>query len=198
MSKQDIEKSYEDGDYGQNLCEDLFEHLKNKMNMLYWVKIPHEHYRDIGLDWERDYVFHLRNGSKHGVEVKSPEGKTQNFSYPTTVIETWKDNDQKRRPGWWRSQDANQLKYVFFVNRSNDNVCIFDSKMLQNWIKENVYIPKPKVIETQCSNGNVADKGWIVKVEWENKEAGWLSTYAKDKKQNTWSSINNLKMAGVR
>jgi hypothetical protein len=191
---QNIEKSYQDGDYGQNLCEDLFNHLQNKMKMTRWVKTPHTMYSDIGLKWERDYVFHYKDGTNHGVEVKSPKGNTANFSYPTTVIETWKDDDQAIRPAWWRAQDANQLKYIFFVNRSKNTVHIFDSKKLQDWIKINVEGPNPTVFETKCLDGNEADKGWIVKVEWENKNAGWIATYFKE---NVWQPINNVKRGKV-
>ena len=195
----DFYDSLPKGNYGQEVCEDLFDSFVNKGKLSSYKCTKHTEYKD--KNYERDYEWILPNNTKYGVEVKSLTGTYLENPCKTLVIENWKDLYFTKRPGWWKSVDANELECIFFVNRYTNTVHAFNPKMLQSFCN-NVEEKNQTHLMTICKDGNKNDNGRIVRVDWEDASAGWKATYVLRDKiwgplGKPWSDIKKIKTGKV-
>ena len=167
------------GNEGEKAAEDLFEFIKNKQLIEDWTRTPHYVFRKNKLNYEYDYIFSFKNkpDEDKGIEVKCLAGEDDDgIRYASAVIEVWKDDDRTVRPGWWRSQEAGMLNYVYIVNRRDRKIYCFSSTALYNWIKSQ----GTSLFLTKCNNKNTSNKGFITLFKWEDKSAGWRGTWTKE------------------
>ena len=80
-----------------------------------------------------------------------------------------------KRPGWWRAVDADELAFVFIVNRFENKVYMFHAPMLQSWIDDEE--TKGTLQMTKCGDGNEDNNGILAKVPWKSKAAGFMKVY---------------------
>jgi hypothetical protein len=163
------------GNEGEKVAEDLFDFIKNKKQIKDWTRTPHYTFEHHGLDYEYDYLFVIDKKRK-GIEVKCLAGEDDDgIRYASAVIEVWKDNDRTVRPGWWKSQEAGVLNFVYIVNRRDRKIYCFSSTVLYNWINSQTHL-----FLTRCRNKNTSNKGWITLFKWEDEAAGWRGTWTKE------------------
>jgi len=176
MTIKNFKTSLKQGDRGEKKAEGLFEWCKDRGTIQDYAKTPHYIYQHLGLDGENDYILWNKNRSTTGVEVKTLSGCNQQktFGYDTMVIEEWKDNYGSVRAGWWIATEAGHLDYLIFVNEWTDKLYWFKTTTLKNYIEEN------NLRKTSCNDGNINNKGQIVRIGWECVEAGWCLTFWKD------------------
>lgn len=181
MSNKSFWTSLEVGDDGEEYCIDLFNVWKKSGKLKDWTKVPHFVYQHLGIDGENDFVWELPNRKTLGAETKSLAGGKNGRGYPTGVIEVWKDNEKTLRAGWWKATELGILNYLFFVNRFDNTIYVFETKELKNWIqKDNPYL-------TRCDDGNKNDKGWITKFGWKDKDKGFFKAFKKE--NDTWTIV---------
>ncbi len=176
MTTKNFHTSLKQGDRGERRAEELFDWLKGRKHLMDWAKTPHYIYEHLGLDGENDYIFWNKNRSTTGLEVKTLSGCNQQktYGYDTMVVEEWKDNYGKVRAGWWIATEAGHLNYIIFVNEYTNKLYWFKTSILKD------YISSRNLYKTSCNDGNVHNKGQIVKIPWECKEAGWWMTFWKE------------------
>lgn len=196
---KDFYDSLTKGNYGQEVCENLFDSFIARGKLSDYKCTKHTDYEDE--NYERDYEWILPNNEKFGVEVKSLTGTYLGNPCKTLVIENWKDFGCTTRPGWWKSVDANELESIFFVNRYTNTIHAFKPKMLQSFCID-VEEKNKTHLMTICKDKNKNDRGRIVKVDWEDKIAGWKATYVFKNKAwcplgKPWGDIKKIKMGKV-
>jgi|TARA_R110000796_G_scaffold228256_4_gene345271 hypothetical protein len=121
----------------------------------------------LGKNYEYDYDVWNSEGGKSTFEVKCLAGASEGGArYHTAVIEAWANDDKTRRPGWMRAVEADVLKYVVFFNRHDEAFYSFNAKTLYAFVKAEQYLTNTRT-NRDCS-------GWICKVRWNDKEAGFL------------------------
>tara|TARA_R100001463_G_scaffold70451_1_gene124101 strand:+ start:2793 stop:3362 length:570 start_codon:yes stop_codon:yes gene_type:complete len=180
MTTKNFYTSLKQGDRGERRAEELFDHLKDRKQLLDWAKTPHYIYEHLGLDGENDYIFWNKNRSTTGLEVKTLSGASPTgYGYSTMVVEEWKDNRGTVRAGWWTATEAGHLNYIIFVNEHTNKLYWFKTVILKD------YIQSKNLYKTSCRDGNVHNKGQIVKIPWECEEAGWCLTFWKNE-QDEW------------
>jgi hypothetical protein len=165
--------SFPKGEYGQKVCESLFDWLIKNKKLISYDRT--EHYEYEGLSYERDYEWTLNDLTKVGVEVKCIAGEWNGKPCDTLVVEHYQNFAMTKRPGWWNSVDAGELGFIFFVNRLENKIYMFNAGRLQYWINEEE--TKGTLKMTKCGDGNENSKGYIVKVPWESKAAGFMKVY---------------------
>jgi len=175
MANKNFNTSLKQGDRGERKAETLFDWCKARGTIQDYAKTPHYIYEHLGLDGENDYILWNKNRSTTGVEVKTLSGASaKGYAYDTMVIEEWKDNYGSVRAGWWRATEAGHLDYLIFVNEHTDKLYWFKTQILKD------YIEKSNLRKTSCRDGNIHNKGQIVRIGWECEEAGWSLTFWKD------------------
>jgi len=174
--------SLKQGERGERLTESFFEQLKEMKVIRDWKRTDHWVFQHCGLDWETDYILYNKEGQTKGAEVKTLSGLYKGSPCATFVIESWKDNNFKVRPNWWTATTNGFLHIVVIVNERTGLIHFFSAPKLQRWIIEN----DPAL--TFCRNENQQNRnGRIVKVGWENKEAGHLFTIRKE--EDKWERL---------
>jgi hypothetical protein len=173
MKKDFRNDSLPKGDAGQEVCEELFNWFISRNKIIDYKRTEHTEYK--GLPYERDYVWILNDNETVGVEVKSLAGEWKGKACDTLVIEIYQNFARNKRPGWWRAVDADELAFVFFVNRFENKVYMFHAAMLQSWIDNEE--TKGTLQMTKCGDGNEDNNGYLAKVPWQSKAAGFLRAY---------------------
>lgn len=165
--------SFPKGESGQKVCEELFEWLISKDKIIDYKRTEHTEYK--GLSYERDYVWTLVDNTTVGVEVKSIAGEWNGKPCDTLVIELYQNFARTKRPGWWRAVDADELAFVFIVNRLENKIYMFHAPKLQSWIDDEE--TKGTLQMTMCGDGNEDNNGYLAKVPWKSKAAGFMKVY---------------------
>jgi uncharacterized cupin superfamily protein len=79
------------------------------------------------------------------------------------------DEDEVMYPGWIRTIRAGKTLTLYFINRYNNYMYIFNGKKLYDHVMD--YDDSRLTI---ARDGNEVDSGFIAKVDWENADAGFV------------------------
>jgi hypothetical protein len=160
------------GNHGEHHFEN---YLRSNPNVVSFKKMDYiTDFNRTSTGVEYDYLVRQADGNDYKVEIKTITGASVTGSrYPTFPIEVYSSNDKSSRPGWYRSAMADSLDLIVIVSKFDRKMYFFDPKQLAIYVNG-----LSSVAYTRCHDGNKDNKGWIVKVPWEQKMAGFL--FARD------------------
>jgi hypothetical protein len=122
---------------------------------------------------EYDYLVRQADGNDYSFEIKTLTGSGTSGRYNTFAIEVFATDNKDKRPGWYRSTEANALDFVVVISKFDKKMYFFDARKLMAYV-DNL----PGKAYTRCGDGNKNDKGWIVKCAWTDTNAGFQ--FARD------------------
>lgn len=177
MLKGDFNSSVKIGDEGQEVIEKLM-----TMQGLNFIRTKDTKYTEMGLDFESDYYI---KGENRFIEAKSLEGHC-----PTFCIEKYKNKENpywnpKKRiymgldnqndvkyPGWMRTVIAGENIQIYILNRKQKTVYIYNGNKMYDYIQN-----YPDGGLRYALDSNTHDSGLCAIIEWECKEAGFISKH---------------------
>jgi hypothetical protein len=163
------------GDQGEKVVEAYM-----KQNNIKFRRTLHSEYE--GMSFEADYFL----GPGCFAECKCLGGTFRGSPVSTLVIEKYKntinpmyskkkgcflgmDEDEVKYPGWIRTIQAGKTLTLYFINRYNSYMYIFDGKKLYDHVMD--YDDSRLTI---ARDENKDDSGFIAKVDWESADAGFI------------------------
>jgi hypothetical protein len=158
-----------------NLGETYFEkYLNTNPSVLGWKKMDYiTDFNRTSTGVEYDYLVRQADGNDYSFEIKTLAGASSTSRYNTFAIEVFASDDKTRRPGWFRSSEANALDFVVVISKFDKKMYFFDARKLMAYVDS-----LPDKAYTRCGDGNKNDKGWIVKCAWTDTNAGFQ--FARD------------------
>ena len=121
-----------------------------------------------------DLTVHFFNDEEpYKVEIKTNTGVSKTgYEYPTWLLETFTDHNKQYLPEWRKSS----VDILIIVNMHKSQAYVYDIDTLRNYVERNLHKEIPS--GTGSGQYNQSNKlcGWGIKINWTDKEAGYLNT----------------------
>jgi len=170
---------YDDKVFGEK-GEKIVEAYMKKQNIRF-ERTDHTKYKN--KSFEADYYL----GAGHFAETKCSSGTWHGIPCSTLVVEKYKninnpmyskkikdflamDKEDVIYPGWIRTIDAGKNLTMYFVNKYDSYIYIFDGKKLYDYVKD--YDDAKLTVARNKNTGS--DSGLIAKIGWEDVNAGFI------------------------